>query len=109
MGTPQYMAPEQFSNAELGPWTDLYAIGAVLYELLTGQPPFHGEDPAVVFAQILHAPLRPVREWAPHVPAAVEAFVLKVRGAERPTGDVVSFDIEPKIGMRIIPLAKARV
>jgi flagellar protein FlaH len=35
--------------------------------------------------------------------------VLKVRGAERPTGDVVSFNIEPKIGMRIIPLAKARV
>ncbi len=35
--------------------------------------------------------------------------VLKVRGAERPTGDVVSFDIEPKVGMRIIPLAKARV
>jgi flagellar protein FlaH len=35
--------------------------------------------------------------------------VLKVRGAERPTGDVVSFDIEPKLGMRIIPLAKARV
>jgi len=35
--------------------------------------------------------------------------VLKVRGAERPTGDVVSFDIEPKMGMRIIPLAKARV
>ena len=35
--------------------------------------------------------------------------VLKVRGADRPTGDVVSFDIEPKFGMRIIPLAKARV
>ena len=35
--------------------------------------------------------------------------VLKVRGAERPTGDVVSFDIEPRLGMRIIPLAKARV
>lgn len=35
--------------------------------------------------------------------------VLKVRGAERPTGDVVSFDVEPKLGMRIIPLAKARV
>jgi len=35
--------------------------------------------------------------------------VLKVRGADRPTGDVVSFDIEPKVGMRIIPLAKARV
>lgn len=35
--------------------------------------------------------------------------VLKVRGADRPTGDIVSFDIEPKIGMRIIPLAKARV
>ena len=35
--------------------------------------------------------------------------VLKVRGADRPTGDVVSFDIEPRVGMRIIPLAKARV
>ena len=35
--------------------------------------------------------------------------VLKVRGADRPTGDIVSFAVEPKIGMRIIPLAKARV
>ena len=66
------------NGAKLDARADLYAIGAVLYELLSGQPPFPGDDPLIVFSQILHAPLTPLRDLAPHVPGGVAAFVHKL-------------------------------
>jgi len=83
VGTVLYVAPEVISSrrpdgAQPNERSDLYAIGAVLYELLTGQPPFPGDDPVIVFSQILHAPLPRVRELAAHVPAPVETFVHKL-------------------------------
>lgn len=76
-GTPQYMAPEQVKGEEVTPRTDLYAVGVMLYEMLSGRLPFEGEEPMLVaLAHVLREP-KPLREVAPHVSPAMAAAVEK--------------------------------
>ncbi len=76
-GTPRYMAPEQIRGDALGHQADLYSLAAVLYEVLSGQPPFGGDStPALLYHHLYTAP-PPITEVVPTLPAAVEAALLR--------------------------------
>lgn len=57
VGTPQYMAPEQITHGEIGPWTDIYAFGLIMIELYTGEFVFDDDDPREVLRMQLHSPV----------------------------------------------------
>ena len=77
LGTPAYMSPEQaMGERELGARSDVYALGAMTYEMLAGEPPFTGPNSQAIVAKVLTEQPTPLRSRRPLVPAAVEAAVL---------------------------------
>lgn len=69
LGTPTYMAPEQVRDSRTaGPLADLYAIGAILYALLSGRPPFEGDSDLAVVAQVLTEQPAPLQQLRPDLP-----------------------------------------
>ncbi len=79
LGTPSYMAPEQAAgvNRQIGPAVDVYALGAILYECLTGRPPFQAETPWDTVLQVLTVDPVPVRRLQPKAPRDLETIALK--------------------------------
>jgi len=76
VGTPAYMAPEQIECRALDARADVYALGATLYCLLTGQPPFNGPAPMVMLAHLSEAPA-PLIERDPSIPRAISDVVMR--------------------------------
>jgi serine/threonine-protein kinase len=79
LGTPAYMSPEQAAGRldRLGPATDVYSLGATLYCLLTGQPPFTDKDVGLVLAKVQKGDITPPRQINARIPAALEAICRK--------------------------------
>jgi tetratricopeptide (TPR) repeat protein len=78
IGTPAYMAPEQAAgDPDVDHRADIYAFGCMAFELLAGEPPFHGRTPARVLAAHMGEPPRPVAELRPEAPAALSDLVMR--------------------------------
>lgn len=75
LGTPHYMAPEQASGAPVDARADVFAVGVVLYEMVSGARPFEANNVPELIARILRDPPFPLREVAPGVPPAIVAVV----------------------------------
>ncbi len=75
IGTPAYMSPEQVAGQPVSPQTDVYALGVMLYEILTGTPPFVSDTPMAVAMMHLREPVRPPKELNPSITAAAELVI----------------------------------
>ncbi|MEJ2749170.1 MAG: serine/threonine-protein kinase, partial [Anaerolineae bacterium] len=91
LGTVLYLAPELIEGQPASVTSDLYAIGGVFYELMTGQPPFPGQQLTAVLIQILNDPVTPPSQLNPAIPTAVENIILKLL-AKEPDGRFQSAD-----------------
>jgi serine/threonine-protein kinase len=84
LGSPSYMSPEQIKNARtVDARTDVWSVGVILYELMSGRPPFAGETVGEVFAKIIEGEPPPLREIVPHVPEEFENTVRRCLAKDR--------------------------
>lgn len=78
IGTPAYMAPEQAEGRpDLGPAADVYSLGIILYEMLTGHVPFTADTPLAVLLKVLSDPAPPPQQLSPDIPNALQGVVLR--------------------------------
>ncbi len=77
VGTPEYMSPEQGQGMAVDSRTDVYSLGVVLYEMLTGRVPFTAKTPMAIVMKHISEPLPPPRSINPHIPESVEQVLLK--------------------------------
>jgi serine/threonine-protein kinase len=75
VGTPHYMSPERCRGKSATPASDIYSLGAILFELVTGQPPFDADTPLAVMYMHVREPLPSVREIDPYLPAAIDDVI----------------------------------
>jgi serine/threonine-protein kinase len=96
LGTPAYMPPEQAMGCEATPRVDVYAAGAVLYEMLTGRPPFCEGEAGKTLAKLLTSEAPRPRDVAPSVPPRIEQVVLRAicKDASRRTPTVEALEAE---------------
>ncbi|MFH1150676.1 MAG: protein kinase [Actinomycetota bacterium] len=77
LGTPRYMSPEQVKGEAVGPPSDIFSTGTLLYEMLAGRPAYDGDTPTTVMYKIVHEQPRPLLELSPSVPRELDVVIAK--------------------------------
>ncbi len=102
IGSPLYMAPEQMRSAkDVDTRADIWSLGAMLYEMLTGQPPYTGESIPQLCAALLHDDPIPLRQHRPEIPEGLEQAVLRCLMKDRNQRFPTVFDL----GRALLPYA----
>src|SRR5438046_6246503 len=83
LGTVRYMSPEQACGEHVDQSTDVWSLGVVLYEMVTGQSPFTGDTPQDVMFSILEKEPRPLTKYIAHVPAELQQIISKTLRKDR--------------------------
>jgi hypothetical protein len=99
LGTPAYMAPEQVEGGPITPAADIYALGIVLYEMVTGRTPFEGATGMVVALQRLREPPRPPRALVPDLDPKWESAILRCLEREPPRRFRAALDVSRALGL----------
>ncbi|MFO7980261.1 MAG: protein kinase [Candidatus Aminicenantes bacterium] len=77
IGTPEYMSPEQVEGKEVDQRSDIYSLGVILYEMVTGRVPFEGDTPFTIGVKHKSEPPRPPKEWNEQIPDDLSRVILK--------------------------------
>ncbi|MBK8312743.1 MAG: SUMF1/EgtB/PvdO family nonheme iron enzyme [Acidobacteria bacterium] len=104
IGTPQYMSPEQCQGKHLDPKSDIYSIGILIYEMLTGEVPFDGESTLQIVYNQLHVQPRPILELSPHVPVPIAEVIMRAleKEPERRQSSAIQLSAELRRAVEII-------